>query len=341
MDKEYNIFTDGAQPGNSRGWPEGQKEGFIPIDGGRVFYHFYGMNRNGIPMIFLHGGPGGAGSCFFRQIPLASDHPLVIYNQLGSDGSDFAERIRTAEQAQELLTIDRFADELQTVIDYFGFTEYILVGCSWGSMLAVEYAAAKQPKGLKGIVLSGPFLNTDKWCEDAERLLKSLGEYTLSDGTDADGSLMWEIVQECEASGVFCDDPRYSDISSIYAANFFSRPENTGCDEGTPSDAAVTRYAVSGLSVYHSMWGKSEFSCTGTLRGHDSSCLLHRITVPVLFLCGQYDCATPETAALFNEMTPHGEIIVLPGCGHNASMEKPEAFNAAIRAFSDRISGSV
>lgn len=309
----------------SEGWPEGQEEGFIPVDGGSVFYHFYGKDKKGIPIIFLHGGPGGTGTCFFKQTALADEHPVVIYNQLGSRGSAFSEEIKTAEDAQQYLTIEHFVDEVQTVVDYFGFDEFVIVGRSWGTMLAVEYAAAKQPAGLKGIVLDGPFLNVDVWCDDAERLIKSLDK----------GDEYWQIVQECEASGAFYDDPRYVEVNDIYSANFNSRV--AGANDGTPRDPASS-YTVPGVSVYNYMWGPSEFSCTGTLKGHDSTHLLSSLNMPILYISGQFDSGSPEAAAYYNSLTPNGEICVLPGCAHNASRERPVEFNAVVRAFADRVS---
>ncbi len=321
-DKEQT--PDGSTTALSEGWPEGQEEGLVPVEGGCVLYHFYGRDKDGIPIVFLHGGPGGSGACFFKQTALADDHPVVIYNQLGSAGSGFNKDITTAEQAQKHLTIDHFVNEVQSVIDHFGFDEFIIVGRSWGTMLAVEYAAAKQPAGLKGIVLNGPFLNVGQWCSDAERLIKSLDK----------GDEYWAIVQACEKSGNFCDDPGYEEVNEIYTNAFGSRVE--GANDGTPTDSPAEN-VIEELSVYNYMWGPSEFSCTGMLKGHDSTTLLSGIKVPVLYVCGEYDSGTLEAAKWYESMTPDGEICVLPGCAHNASRERPEEFNAVVRAFAERV----
>ena len=316
---KLNAETD------ENGWPKGQEQGLIPVDGGSVLYHYYGKDKPGIPIIFLHGGPGTTGACFFKQTALAGDHPVVIFNQLGSTGSPFSDDITTAEEAKSYLTIDHFVDEVQTVTDYFGFDEYIICGRSWGTMLAVEYAAAKQPANLKGIILDGPFLNVDRWCKDAERLIRSLD----------DGDRYWEIVEECEKSGNF-DTPEYKKTDQVYTDNFYSRVE--GANDGTPTDPEAS-HVIPGLSVYEYMWGPSEFSCTGTLKGHDSTALLGSIDVPILYICGEYDSGTPEAAEWYLSMTNDGQLCVLPGCGHNASRERPVEFNAVVGAFADRVSG--
>lgn len=316
----------------SSGWPEGGEEGIIPVTDGQVYYHIYGKDAPGIPLVFMHGGPGGNGVCFFKQTALAKEHPVIIYNQLGSPGSDFAENITTADQVRSILTIEHFVNEAQEVVDYFGFSQFVLVGRSWGTMLAVEYAAAKQPANLKGIVLDGPFLNVDQWCSDAERLITSLPAYDV-EGTMMDGKQMWAVVQECEQSGDFLDS-RYGVINDIYSNNFFSRVP--GANDGSPQDPETK--IVGDVNVYNYMWGPSEFNCTGTLKGHDSTDLLASINVPILYICGEYDSGTFEAAKAYNAKTNNGEICVLPGCGHNASRERPAEFNAVIDAFAVRVS---
>ena len=303
------------------GWAEGLKTGYIPVDGGRVFYRMYGEDKPGTPVIFLHGGPGSGSYYFFKQYAIGENRPVVFYNQLGCAGSDFSGEYTTAAQVKSLLTIEHFVEEVNAVVNYFGFDEFVILGHSWGSMLAVEYAAAKQPVGLKGLVLAGPFLNVDTWLADAERLVKSLPE----------GEELWRIVREAENSGEYGE--AYHEVNTIYSNNFYSRVP--GAFDGTPG--RLPTRVVDGVDIYRYMWGPSEFSCTGTLRGHDSTCLLGELTMPILYLCGEYDSGTPEAAKFYKSMTPSGEICVLPGCGHDASRERPEEFNAAVNAFAARV----
>ena len=239
---------------------------------------------------------------------------------MGSAGSDVSDEYTTADQVKKLFTIEHFVNELETVVDFFDFDEFVVLGHSWGSMLAVEYTAAKKPDNLEGLILVGPFLKVDTWLEDAGRLIKTLPE----------GEEMWKVIQEAESSGVFGKE--YDEINELYSANFYSRVE--GALDNTPEEPETK--VVDGVSVYNYMWGPSEFSCTGTLQGHDSTPLLDDIEIPVLYLAGEYDSGSPEAAKFYNSMTPNGEICVLPGCAHDASRERPVEFNAVVDAFASR-----
>ena len=302
-------------------WPEGMKTGHIPVDGGSVLYRTWGEDKPGIPIIFLHGGPGSSCYYFFKQCVLGENWPIVFYNQLGSAGSDVSDEYTTAEEVKKLFTVEHFVEELESVVKYFDFDEFVILGHSWGCMLAIEYAAHKKPEGLKGIILSGPYLRTETWVNDAERLMRSL----------PDGDAIWDHITECEEKGEY--DAEYERIANLYLDNFYSRVP--GAMEGTPKEPDTK--VVDGVSVYEYMWGRSDFSGTGTLHSRDSTPLLKEVKVPILYLAGEYDNGTPEASVFYRSFTPNGEICVLPGCAHDLTRERPEEFNAVVEAFLRRI----
>lgn len=66
----------------------------------------------------------------------------------------------------------------------------------------------------------------------------------------------------------------------------------------------------------------------------DSTPDLARIRVPVLALVGEEDTLTPPAEARrIAESVPDGRLAVLPGVGHLANLEAPEAFDAALAEF--------
>lgn len=303
------------------GWPADCETGYIDVAGGQVDYRLYGKDQPGTAVIILHGGPGGTAAELWKQYAIGQNRPVVFFDQLGSEGSLVSKDIRNFDDFKKYCTIEKFIDQLDAVVNRFDFDEFIFLGHSWGTMLAVEYTAAKRPANLKGLVLAGPFLSVDRWLADAERLIKTL----------PDGEEMWRKIQECVSAGEY--DEEYDKINEIYSNNFYSRTE--GAFDGTPSltDTPV----ISGDDVYNYMWGPTEFSCTGTLQGHDSTPLLKKIDVPILYLCGEHDSGTPEAAKEYVTLTPNGEISVLPGCAHDAPRERPLEFNAIVNAFAEAV----
>ena len=85
--------------------------------------------------------------------------------------------------------------------------------------------------------------------------------------------------------------------------------------------------------VYTAMWGPTDFVATGATRDYDRTPDLHRLTMPVLFLTGRYDTATPETTALYQSLVPGAELVVFEESSHTPHLEEPDAFLAAVRPF--------
>lgn len=82
-------------------------EGMIDVPGGKVWYRRIG-NGPGVPLLALHGGPGGV-SCRFEVLaPLAKDRPIIFYDQLGSGRSEHP-------SDTTLWRLPRFVEELAAV----------------------------------------------------------------------------------------------------------------------------------------------------------------------------------------------------------------------------------
>ena len=66
----------------------------------------------------------------------------------------------------------------------------------------------------------------------------------------------------------------------------------------------------------------------------DERDLLPLIAVPTLLIWGELDARSPlAVAAELDAAIPDTELVVLPGCGHVSNLERPDAFNDAVRRF--------
>lgn len=88
-----------------------------------------------------------------------------------------------------------------------------------------------------------------------------------------------------------------------------------------------------GLNVYMTMWEPSEFHCTGNLKDFDCTPRLNELKMPILFTCGRYDEANPETIEDFHKMIPGSELVIFENSAHHSQLEEPEKYLTVVRNF--------
>lgn len=280
-------------------------EGFIQVEGGRIWYHRVGSGA-GTPLVLLHGGPGSCSYYLKPLLALSADRPVIIYDQLGCGKSD-----RPTDTT--LFTVDRYVRELQTLRDSLGLREIHLLGHSWGAMLAEAYMGT-HPSGVRSLILSSPLVTTAQWEHDADSLLRALPDSTRA------------AIARHEADHT-TSSPEYASATRAYYALYLSRSPSP------PTADADSARAGFGRQVYEYMWGPSEFTSTGTLKTFDATAWLRDVRVPTLFIAGEFDEATPASTRTFSRLVPGAEFVMIPGSGHVTVKDNPDALRAAIRGF--------
>ena len=280
-------------------------EGFVTVEGGRIWYHRVGAGK-ATPLLLLHGGPGSCSYYLKPLLAIAADRPVVIYDQLGCGKSD-----RPTDTT--LFTVDRYVRELQTLRDSLGLREVHLLGHSWGAMLAESYMATR-PAGVRSLILASPLVTTAQWERDADSLIKALPDSTRA------------AIATHEANHT-TSAPEYVEATRAYYARYLIRKPIRNVADGDSSRAG------SGTQVYEYMWGPSEFNSTGTLRNFDATASLRGITVPTLFVTGEFDEATPSSTRKFSRLVPGSKFVMIPGSGHMTTNDNPDALLAAVRTF--------
>lgn len=107
-------------------------------------------NAAGLPVVFLHGGPGAGLSTYHRRFFDPARYHIVLFDQRGCGKSTpFAELTDN--------TTAHLVADIEAIREHLGIDRWVVFGGSWGSTLALAYAQAHPERSL-GIVLRGIFL---------------------------------------------------------------------------------------------------------------------------------------------------------------------------------------
>lgn len=122
----------------------------LPVGDGHTIHVEECGNPDGVPVLFVHGGPGGGSDARSRRFFDPDFWRIVLFDQRGCGRSTpFAE---TAANTTWHLVAD-----MEAIRSKLGIERWALFGGSWGSTLALAYAE-KHPERVTGLVLRGIFL---------------------------------------------------------------------------------------------------------------------------------------------------------------------------------------
>jgi proline iminopeptidase len=129
---------------------EPRDKGMLDLDGHHRMYYEVAGKPDGVPVVFLHGGPGAGSHAHHRRYFDPRHYHIVLFDQRGAGRSE-----PFGDMAQNT-TPDLIAD-MERLRAHLGIERWVLFGGSWGSTLALAYAEA-HPERVIGMILRGIFL---------------------------------------------------------------------------------------------------------------------------------------------------------------------------------------
>ena len=290
------------------------QEGFIPFHGHKTWYQIVGDHeeQGKLPLLGLHGGPGMAHDYLESLEALAeTGRRVIFYDQLGCGKSDHP-------HDPTLWEIELFVDEVDAIRTSLALKQIHLLGQSWGGFLAQEYMLTN-PSGVKSLILANTAASTERWINEANLLRAKLPEEVQ------------QTLKKHEYAGT-TDDPMYASATDVYYRHHLCRMNPW------PDCLLRTLDQLAGdPEVYNTMWGPSEFYCTGRLQNWNIEDKLGEIQIPTLILSGEYDESTPAINQVLHQGIRDSEWVLLEGCSHTPHLEATEKYLQILTNFLNRV----
>jgi len=299
------------------------------LDSIHTMYWEESGNPEGIPVLFLHGGPGAGTSARHRQFFDPAAYKIILFDQRGAGRSTPLGELRENTTAHLIADIECLRETL-------GVEQWLIFGGSWGSTLALAYAQAHATRCL-GLILRGIFL-----CRPIEI------DWFLY------GMRYFFPEHWAEFAGFLPEEERHDLLANYYhrlidpdpavhipAARVWSTYEGR-CATLLPDESIASHFASDAVAIG-----------LGRIEAHyfhhriflPENSLLENIPairhLPAVIVQGRYDvCCPPMTAYELKAAWPEAEFIVAKDAGHSAS--EPSIQRELVRAceqFKQRIRG--
>jgi proline iminopeptidase len=283
--------------------------GRLDVDAIHSLYWEECGNPHGIPVIFLHGGPGGGCSSTSRRFFDPARFRIVLFDQRGAGRSTPNGELRNNTTAHLIA-------DMETLRKLRGLEAWHLFGGSWGSTLALAYAQ-EFPAACRSLTLRGIFLMREweiRWLFEAGRLFRPHAWQALLDALppqlrDSDPLQSFAELLEHPDHAVRLTAARRWCVFEATLANLI--PDSVRIAAAAEERVA---YAMARIEVHYFR----------NNRYQPEDQLLRRIDrirhLPATIVQGRYDLLCPPiTATELHRAWPGSRLILVEDAGHSAT----------------------
>ena len=285
-------------------------EGYFQGAGGvRLFYRVTG--REGDPIVFLHGGPGGGLNIGgYDMEPLAArGHRLLMFNQRGAGRSEV---IKDSNK----LRIEDFVQDVEAFRREFGLDKFAVIGLSWGSAVALKYITM-YPQRVTRVVFLSPMSPTISLSDERDKHLDSLqtdkerkeerqAREKMRTAPDA------EIPQLCREL--------FQESHRLYVVDA-SHLKRSRLDQCAYPVAGIRNGGFVAQAAEESL-GKWDFRPE-----------MKAVKIPALVLEGADTNVPLDATREWVKSLPNARLLLIPNAGHMNWVDQPEAVISAVDEF--------
>lgn len=302
---------------------EPYERGLLDVgDGNAVYWECCG-NLNGIPAVYVHGGPGSGCMASARRYFDPERYRIVLFDQRGCGRSRPLLENRSQLQTN---TTQHLIRDLELLREYLRVERWVMLGVSWGSTLTLAYAQA-HPERAAAIVLACVTTTSGREVEwitrGVGRLFPQQWERLASHVPE---SLAGERIVDAYAELLFDDDPA---VCASAAAQWCAWEDAhvslaPGCKPNRRYEDPQFRLRSARFVTHY--WRHAAFLEEDQLLREAG----RLSAIPGTMIHGRYDVSSPlETAWMLHKRWPNSELRVIDDAGHGSG-SIPEAVVAAL-----------
>lgn len=303
--------------------------GMLQVDDRHRLYYEQCGNPEGLPVVILHGGPGGGCNASMRRFHDSARYRIVLFDQRGSGRS-----IPHAD-LQDNTTWHLVAD-IELLRRHLGISRWQVFGGSWGSTLALAYAQT-HPESVTALVLRGIFLVRQwelQWFyqQGASRLFPDAWQHYLAVIPEEErGNLIAAYHRRLTGTDEKQQHMAAKAWSVWEAATSFMRQDPDFVESHTDTAFALAFARIENHYFMHGGFFEREDQLL-----HNA----HRIAdIPGVIVHGRYDVVCPlQNAWDLHAAWPASSLSISPMAGHSAF--EAETTHALIQ-HTDALAGMV
>lgn len=295
------------------------KNHILDVGGQHRLYMEECGNNQGIPIIFLHGGPGSGSNENHRRYFNPEKYRIIIFDQRGCNRS-------TPQGCVENNTTQSLIDDMERIREHLSVDKWLIFGGSWGATLGLLYAET-HPENIMGMILRGTFLARQRdldWFakKGANQIFPDYwAEFIQHVPNDARDDLIAAYHHY-----VFSENDemrkKFARAWSEWAGKVVTYTLDEVNDEEEDIDTILNEVSIE----THYAFNKYFISENQIINN------AHQLPeVPTVIIHGRCDMTcTLESSWALHEVLPHSELVIVPGAGHLSG--EPDMVDALINA---------
>ncbi len=301
----------------------------LAVDEPHELYLEESGNPDGIPVLVVHGGPGGGCEDYHRRFFDAERFRIILMDQRGAGRS-------TPLAELEGNSTDTLVQDMETIRQFLGIDRWLLFGGSWGSTLSLVYAEA-YPERVLGLVLRGIFLCRPRdiqwfYQEGASRVFPDYWQEFLAPIPEDERHDMVTAYYRRLTSA--------NELEQIQAAKAWSIWEGR-CATLHPNPKVVEHFGHPHVAIALARIECHYFMNNAFLEPDQIMRDAGRLAdIPGVIVHGRYDMVCPlDNALALHQAWPEAELHIIRDAGHSAS--EPAIVDALLRGVEEVVAKSL